>query len=555
MNYWQRKNVSRRRLLAGAGTVGAGIISTAIVGCGSNDGAGKSPIASTTAANTPPASTSASASSAATQEAPKQGGTFTSYNLNAGTDSLDIQQSANPGAQAYTQYTNDGLIMLNEPKPGDFKQSPQLAESWEQPDDQTIVLHIRKGVKYANVAPANGREMTAADVVFSLKRMATNDPKYPRRTWFTQVESIEASDPNTVRITTKRPYAALMHLLGSPWVVVISPEEVSQDGAVLKNLVGTGPYIAKKIDIGTEFLFERNPDYWDTGKPYIDTVHFLNIQTVASQLAAFRSGQTQYADPGSDLLAKFRSDNPTAREWIGPRVGIGVVAMNDAKAPFKDIRVRQAIANAVDLPGWMDVLVKGDGIQTGPMYAGYAAWALPQEKLLYSKPDIKKAKDLMHAAGLDSGFKTTVITLAAATYQGQAVQMKADLAQLNIDIDIQVISPADLTTRAFVQKDFEMYAGQDFSADDPDQLGDRFISTSAQNYNGYANTQVDQWFDEESQIMDQTQQQLMQDVPTLFTFISNGHYFYAGNLRGYRRSPLNANAERMEARGMYSVSQ
>lgn len=556
MNYWQRKNLSRRRLLVGAGTIGAGALGVALVGCGDDDDDDGG--TATTATNTPGP---AAASPTAVQDPPKRGGTFASYNLNATVDNLDIQQSSHPGTQAYSQFTNDGLTMLDEPTPGDFQQKPQLAEAWEQPDATTIILKIRKGVKYANVAPANGREMTAQDVVYSLKRMATDSAKFPRRTWFNQVASIEATDANTVRIKTKQPYAALMYLLGSPWMVVISPEEVTQDGDVLKNLVGTGPYIAKKLEVGTEFAFERNPDYWDTGKPYLDKFQFLNIQGVAAQLAAFRAGQTHYADPGTDLIDKFRSENPTAREWIGPRVGIGILAFNGKKAPFTDPRVRQAIANAVDLRGWMDVLVKGDGIQTGPMYAGYKTWALAQDNLLYSKPDIQKAKQLLSAAGQSAGFKTYTITLASATYQGQAVQLKEDLRQLDIDVDIQVVSTADYTRRAFVEKDFEMVSGQDFSADDPDQLGDRYTSTSPQNYTSYANTQVDQWFAQQTQtvdqkqrkaIVDQIQAKLMEEVPALYTFISNAHYFYAGNFRGNKRSPLNANAERTEARGMFS---
>jgi peptide/nickel transport system substrate-binding protein len=241
-------------------------------------------------------------------------------------------------------------------------------------------------------------------------------------------------------------------------------------------------------------------------------------------------------------------------------VGIGILAFNNRKAPFTDPKVRQAIANAVDLPGWMDVLVKGDGQQTGPMYAGYKTWALPQDKLLYQKPDIKKAKELLKAAGMEAGFKTTTITLASATYQGQAIQLKEDLRALNIDVDIQVVPTADYTRRAFVEHDFDMVSGQDFSADDPDQLGDRYTSTAPQNWTGYVNTDVDKLFAQQSRetdptkrrtIVDQIQQQMMQDVPALFTFISNGHYFYPGNVRGNRRSPLNANAERLEARGLY----
>jgi peptide/nickel transport system substrate-binding protein len=551
MNYWERKHFSRRRVLAAGGVGAAGLMSAAIIGCGDDDSSGSAPGTATTGPTT---------AATVAKDAPRKGGTFASYNLNATTDNLDIQQSSHPGVQAYAQFTNDGLMILDEPKPGAFEQKPQLIESWEQPDTTTIVLHVRKGVKFANVPPVNGRVMTAADVVFSLKRMATDSAKYPRRTWFTQVDSIEATDANTVRIKTKRPYAALLYLLASPWVVVISPEQVAQDGDQLKGLIGTGPYIAKKIDIGSEFFFERNPDYWDTGKPYIDSWRFLNIVGVAAQLAAFRAGETQYADPGTDLLDKFRSENPGTNEWIGPRVGIGITAFNNRKAPFSDMRVRQAIANAVDLKGWIDALVKGDGQQTGPMYAAYTNWSLPPDKLLYTKPDVKKAKDLMKAAGLEAGFKASTITLGSPIYEGQAIQLKEDLRQLNIDVSIEVVETPDYTRRAFVEHDFDMVSGQDFSADDPDQLGDRFISTSPQNWSGYANKTVDQLFSDQSQetdpkkrraIVDKIQATMMDEVPMLFTFISNGHYFYPGKARGYRRSPLNANAERLEARGLY----
>jgi peptide/nickel transport system substrate-binding protein len=235
-------------VVAAGGMGAAALATTALVGCGGDDDAPSS------SATSPAASAPAAASATAT-EAPRKGGTFASYNLNATTDNLDIQQSSHPGVQAYAQFTNDGLMVLDEPTPGDFVQKPQLIEKWEQADPMTIILHVRKGVKFANVAPVNGREMTAADIVFSLKRMATDSPKYPRRTWFKDVSAIEATDANTVRITTTRPYAALMYLLASPWVVVISHEQVERDGDQLKDLIGTGPYIAKKLDIGTEFQF------------------------------------------------------------------------------------------------------------------------------------------------------------------------------------------------------------------------------------------------------------------------------------------------------------
>jgi peptide/nickel transport system substrate-binding protein len=555
-SYWDRKLVQRRRFLAAGGTTMLGAAGAVLVGCGGDDDSSQRESGSPTAAG------SISTAAAPTTSAPThQGGLFISGAGNAASDHLDVQQSVHPGILKFSQYANDGLMALDEPTPGDLTIKPMLIESWEQPDDQTVVLHVRRGVKFANIAPANGRAMTAADIAFSLRRMGTDNAKFPRRSWFAPVDQITTPDDYTVRITTKRPYAALMQLLAHPWTVAIDSATVAQDGDQLKHMVGTGPFIAKRVELSVQVDFERNPDYWDASKPHLDAFRFIAIPDNAAQLAAFRTGQLNLVMPNTDVLAKFRDENPGAREVICPSPGIGMAGFNIRRAPFSDPRVRRAIANAVDIPAWLDALAKGDGQQTGPMPAYYKPWALSKEKLLYTKPDLQKAKDLMKAAGLENGFKMGTITTSRVDYQGSAIQMQADLKQLNIDVDIKVQpTSTEYSNKIFVQRDFDGMNGQDFAPDDPDQLSLKFHSQSDQNWTGYSNPAVDALFDKQSQtidyaqrraIVDEIQATLMDEVAIMWTFVLNQHSFYTKTAGNMRRSPMNGNEDRYEARNLF----
>ncbi|MGE3074454.1 MAG: ABC transporter substrate-binding protein [Dehalococcoidia bacterium] len=529
------------------------IAAAALVGCGSGDD-DDDDVQPTAQVQTPaPAPTTAAP--------PRSGGLFTTSAQNATSDHLDVQQSSHPGILNWSQYANDGLMILDEPVPGDLTIKPQLIESWEQPDSTTLLLKVRKGVKFANIPPANGRALTSKDIVFSLQRMATDSPKYPRRTWFTPVDSITAPDDYTVKIVTKRPYAAFLQLLAHPWTVVIDSETVKQDGDQIKHLVGTGPYIAKRVEINVEADFDKNPDYWDTGKPYLDSWKFLSIPDNAAQLAAFRSGQLDLCAPNPDVREKFKSENPGAREVIAPSVGNALVAFNIRKKPFDDPRVRQAIANAVDIPAWLEALFNGDGQRTAPMPTYYTPWALPKDALKFNKPDLKTAKELLNAAGYGDGFKMGSVTLGSVLYQGSAIQMQADLRSLNIEVDIQVQPTSiDYTNKVFVNHEFEAVNGQDFAPDDPDQLGDKFRSDSTQNWSGYSNPKVDELFTKQSQTLDHTerraivddiQKTLIDDVASLWTFIVYQHTFYKSTTGNMRRSPMNGNQDRWEARNLF----
>ncbi|MGE0541176.1 MAG: ABC transporter substrate-binding protein [Dehalococcoidia bacterium] len=552
MTQWKRP-LNRRRFVGIGGSSLAALYLAACGGDSSNDegASGAQSTASQGVQNLVP--------TAADTAQAQRGGTLAYHGANA--DFPDIHQATHSGITGMMQYPIDGLTQLDEPKPGEFTEAAMLAAVPERPDDLTLVYKLRPGVKFANVPPVNGRALTAEDAKFSLERMATDDPKFLRRSWFAGVERFEAVDASTLKVVTKEPVASLSTLIANPWTGIIAKEQVERDGAQLKDLIGSGPYITSRLDINSQIDFRRNPDYWDSGKPYFDEVKLLYLPEPAARVAAFRSGQISRVDPPADTVENFKQTNPNAIEYKVLTPGIGIVAFNNRREPYNDPRVRQAIATAVDLQGWIDVIVAGQGLLTGPMSPAYANWALPEDKLLYTKPDIAKAKQLLAAAGYADGFKMNAFSIGdVQTYIAQAEQMKEDLRPLGIDVQIEAVTQQDYTRRLFTQRDFDVVTGQDFAPDDPDRLRDKLHSKGSGNYAGYANPEVDSLLERQTvtidrnarkQLVNQAQEIILRDVPILFSIVWYTFYFTKPNLHNWRESVLVGNGTRWSARNAF----
>ena len=154
------------------------------------------------------------------------------------------------------------------------------------------MFHLQPGVKFHNKAPANGREMTAEDVVFSLNRVRTNDPRFQNRLLLGSMDKAEAIDKATVRITTKAPDVSILTNIASTSVAILAPEVVDKAGkfGTADSAVGTGAFVLTTIDL-TSAEAVRNPDYWKSGLPYLDGVRTRVFKDPEPAYAAFTSGQ------------------------------------------------------------------------------------------------------------------------------------------------------------------------------------------------------------------------------------------------------------------------
>src|SRR6202171_43647 len=165
-----------------------------------------------------------------------------------------------------------------------------LAESWQgSPDFRIWTFKLRKGVKWQNVPPLNGRELVAADIKYCYEAYAKEGVQ---SFTFQEIEGMEIPDKYTLRMHLKSPNTMFPQNLAEPVSVVFSREVLEEDGDLKKRLIGTGPYILKEHTRKVRAVLARNPDYFDQGRPYIDEYHILSTPDAATRLAAFRSGQS-----------------------------------------------------------------------------------------------------------------------------------------------------------------------------------------------------------------------------------------------------------------------
>jgi peptide/nickel transport system substrate-binding protein len=315
----------------------------------------------------------------------------------------------------------NGLVRLtyvNEQKnPTDLAVVPDLAERWEYQDDKTLVFYLRKGVKFHNKPPVNGREMTAHDVKYSLERFAA---KSGFRSRFDDVDRIEVVDNYTVKIITKHPFAPMLINLATPAYNVILPREAEEkfgDFNKAEAVIGTGPFILESYERGIKLVFKRNPDFYVKGLPYLDGVEWQMTPDAAARLSLLRAGKVDFLHVHGFLLGEeaipLQRTNPELKVTKFRPLGQGIFYMRTDQPPFNDVRVRQALSLAINRQAWLEALHFGEGcIDNGPIPCALETWRLEAKDLEPAKAkylvgfDREEAKRLLAAAGYAKGFTT-----------------------------------------------------------------------------------------------------------------------------------------------------
>src|SRR5947199_4055149 len=181
-----------------------------------------------------------------------------------------------------------------------------LAESWQSsPDYRTWTFKLRQGVKWHNVAPLNGRELTAADVKYCFEAYGKEGVQ---SFTFQEIEGMETPDKYTLRVHLKTPNTLFPQNVAEHVAIIFAREVLEEDGDLKKRLIGTGPYILKEHTRKVRVVLQRNPDYWDKGRPSIDEYVIRSTPHDATRVAASRTGQ------GDTTWRASRSDaQPTRR--------------------------------------------------------------------------------------------------------------------------------------------------------------------------------------------------------------------------------------------------
>ncbi|MQX36339.1 ABC transporter substrate-binding protein [Roseospira navarrensis] len=346
----------------------------------------------------------------------------------------------------------DGLMDY---EPGTTDLVTDLAESFEVSEDGTVyTFKLREGVTFHN-----GREMTAADVKYSLDRVVNPETQSPGAGFFDSIEGFEAAnsgeadglsgievvDDDTVRFHLSRPDAPFLHKLALNFAHVVPREAVEEYGADFgKNPVGTGAFMLDEWTLGQRVVFARNPDYYHEGIPRLDRIVFEVGQEPIVATLRLQRGEVDIAGDGIPP-AKFLeiTQDPEYEDFIikGNQLHTGYVTLNVRMAPFDDPMVRKAVNMAINKDRIVRI-INGRATPANqplpPLMPGYAE---DYEGYAF---DPEQARAMLAEAGYADGFETELFVANTDPQPRIAQAIQQDLAEVGIEAAITSLAQSNV---------------------------------------------------------------------------------------------------------------
>jgi len=351
--------------------------------------------------------------------------------------------SAAAGAIDSVLYSNvfEGLTRFM----GDGAVVPGLAESWEISNDGlTYTFNLHGGVTFHD-----GTTLDGEDVKFSLDRARAEDSTNAQKALFAGITDITVVDPQTVKITLAEPNGNFLFNLAWGDAVIVAPESIDD---IKTNPVGTGAFKFTNWVQGDRIDLTRNADYW--GTPAV--LNTATFKFISDPTAAFASVMAEDVDafisfPAPENIPQFEAD-PRFQVLVGSTEGETILSTNNKQPPFDDVRVRQALAHAIDRQAIVDGAMFGYGTPIGSHFAPHNPAYL--DLTANSAYDPEKSKALLAEAGMGDGF-TTTLHLPPPSYARRGGEIiAAQLAEVGIKAEIINVEWAQWLETVFRGKDF-----------------------------------------------------------------------------------------------------
>ncbi len=442
-------------------------------------------------------------------------------------------------------------------EPTTLQPRPNIAKSWRiGGDDREYTFTLRDDVRFSD-----GSQLTAADVDFTLHAMLKKDTASPFVPRFIgikgakeynegsadRISGVEVIDNTTLKITLAEPNAAFLTNLRwlRPLPKALLEGKNVRDDAFFQRPIGAGPFVFKSWTTGQDFVAERNPYYWDGGKPYLDGFTHRVIPDSQTLIVSLQTGQIEGSDYALPTQAgQLRSNSNLVVLVTPPGKDVNGWSFNAKTHPaLADARVRKAIAMALDVEQFSTDFLLGLGKPAvGPIPP--SSWAF--NKNLSPMPyDPNRAKQLLQEAGV-SNLKVRVTTNAGNKLREDWVTFtQQGLSDLGIEVQPDVKEWAQVVKEG-TDGTFEMicptFAG---ALIDPDELYLPFRTGSSRNVFGYSNPEMDRLLDQgrtttdierRKAIYDRVQEILIEDVPVFYAWDRPFIYVTTNAFTGYENN-------------------
>lgn len=402
----------------------------------------------------------------------------------------------------------DRLVEVKANGDGTSEIVPSLAKSWTISDDGLeYTFQLEEGVKFSN-----GADLTASDVLYTIKRMMTY-PKAVNTDVFDIIEGTEALKNGETqelsgfeqlgdyefKLTLTAPYAAFLACLTTPGASIFDEETTEaagdQFGIDPAVTIGSGPYVFHGWELNAEMVLTANKDYW-AGAPKNEGVIIKDIPDEATQRMMFENGELDILDldNAASQMDYFLS-NPDYESQIvsGPRVGVHYICLNEGFEPLDNVLVRKALQRSLDRQAILDAIYAGQGkLENGIFPHGLIGYNADLPEIPY---DVEEAKSLLEEAGYADGFTMDIC------YSSDSSQTTKDLLEIiaaqwgQIGVTVNVV---EVDEGSFLDQraagEIEAYKN-DWSADfnDPDNFIYSFFGTTdniTRRGFGYSNTEA-----------------------------------------------------------------
>ncbi|HEY6202780.1 MAG TPA: ABC transporter substrate-binding protein [Candidatus Limnocylindria bacterium] len=416
------------------------------------------------------APTATAPSPSATASGPKKGGTLILARAGEVTNLDPHKVPAFTSARVF-ELVYSYLMRLDE----NSAVQPDLAESMPttSSDGKTVTVKIRSGVKFHN-----GDPLTSADVKYTFERIILPANSSVARSFFGDVDTITAPDATTVVFNLKTPNAALIAYMAHPNTGIVSKKigEANTDLSKKETAIGSGPFKLVEWVPDNYMRFEANKDYYVAGQPYLAGIRINVVPDETGITAALRTKAADMAIVVDPKVARTLRTETGVTLSTKPSLGYNLLFVNTKRKPFDNLKVRQAIAYAIDRKAIIDAVALGEGEVTGPIAPALTNYALPTSQYPLYTRDVAKAKALLQEAAVGPVSFTMLTQTTEPAYAKDIAQLvQAQLAEIGVTMKIETLEFTQWVDR-WLKADFDMAPGLNGGGIDPDAYVFRYFT-------------------------------------------------------------------------------